>query len=153
MGQVKSDQGTLPIEQLPKAKKRDWWLFWLLRAQDYEPEELLRLFPEAEFQQATRSLIEIAEKTRDKMAYDKRELALRDQRAAITFALEKGRQEGELKVQQEGEQKGELLGRIVTLQELLSKSAPTREELSGFDLTQLTAVCEQLQKQLRDRGE
>ena len=37
------------VEQLQRASKRDWWLFWLLRAQDYEPEELLRLFPEAEF--------------------------------------------------------------------------------------------------------
>jgi predicted transposase/invertase (TIGR01784 family) len=138
---------TLTVEQLPKASKCDWWLFWLLRAQDYEPEELLRLFPEAEFQQATRSLIEIAEKTRDKMAYDKRELALRDQRAAITTALEQGRQEGELK----GRQEGELVGRIVTLQELLSLSTPTREELSSYDLVQLTAVCEQLQKQLRNR--
>ena len=135
---------TVTVEQLPRASKRDWWLFWLLRAQDYEPEELLRLFPEAEFQQATRSLIEIAEKTRDKMAYDKRELALKDQRAAITHALEKGRHEGE--------QRGEILGRIVTLQELLSVATPTREELSSYDLTQLTIACERLQKQLRDRG-
>ncbi len=143
---------TVTVEHLPRASKRDWWLFWLLRAQDYEPEELLRLFPEAEFQQATRSLIEIAEKTRDKMAYDKRELAMKDQLAAITHALEKGRQEGELKGRHEGEQRGEMLGRIVTLQELLSVATPTREELSSYDLTQLTIACERLQKQLRDRG-
>jgi len=139
------------VDELPMASKRDWWLFWLLRAQDYEPEELLRLFPEAEFQQATRSLIEIAEKTRDKMAYDKRELAIRDQQAAITTALKEGERRGELKGRQEGERRGELLGRIVTLQELLSHSTPTREELSSYNLTQLTAVCEQVQKQLRDR--
>ena len=78
------------------------------------------------------------------MAYDKRELALKDQRAAITHALEQGRYEGE--------QRGELLGRIVTLQELLSIATPTREELSSYDLTQLTTACELLQKQLRDRG-
>ena len=116
--------------------------------QDYETEELLRLFPEAEFQQATRSLIEIAEKTRDKMAYDKRELAFRDQRAAITTALEKGRQEG----RQDGLREGELRGEIKILRELLDipKSEPT--DLSQYDEAQLTQLAEQLRTQLRTRG-
>jgi hypothetical protein len=47
---------------------------------------------------------------------------------------------------------GELIGRIALLQELLSISEPPREELSTFDLSQLSALAKQLQQQLSQRG-
>ena len=71
-----------------------------------------------------------------------------DDAARIQYARQEGRQEGI----QEGEQRGQFLGRIATLQEVLSLSNPTPEELSTYDVAQLTAVCEQLQQQLRQRG-
>ena len=50
----------------------------MAEGQEYEPDELLRLFPQAAFQQATRTITQIAQKTEDKAMYDAREKAIRD---------------------------------------------------------------------------
>ena len=90
---------TLTEADLPTATTLEWWLFWLLHAHEYEPEELLRLFPEAAFQQATRTITQIAQKTEDKAMYDAREKAIRDYQSAINSAHHEGRQ---VKGRQEG---------------------------------------------------
>ena len=158
----------LAESELETASAEDCWLYWFLYADQYGPEELLKLFPEEAFQTATRAIIQIAEKTEDKAMYDAREKANRDFQTAISSAHQegevKGRQEGEVKGRQEGEvkgrqegrqvgrQEGTLIGRVETFQELLGITEPTREELSNFDIPQLTELADRLQRQLRSRG-
>jgi hypothetical protein len=94
----------LKESDLATASVQDRWLCWLLHAHEYQPEVLLRLFPEAGFQQATETLIEIQGKTEDRMKYDAREKALRDQQWALAAA--------HLAVEQEGLDKGKVEGKI-----------------------------------------
>ena len=61
--------------------------------------------------------------------------------------------EGEARGRQEGREEGFLAGRIVLLQELLGIRPSTAEELVGYNDTQLHDLAEQLQLQLRSRGE
>ena len=56
--------------------------------------------------------------------------------------------EGETK----GRMEGELIGRIESFQEILGIAEPTHDELSGFDIQKLTALCDQLRSQIRSRS-
>ena len=47
-----------------------------------------------------------------------------------------------------GQKKGELLGEIKMLQELLRLKQETNEELLGYELSKLTALSQRLQKKL-----
>ncbi len=51
----------------------------------------------------------------------------------------------------EGELKGELIGQIVILQELLELTMPSRGDLSNYDVSQLKGLCTQLRLELRSR--
>ena len=51
----------------------------------------------------------------------------------------------------EGELKGELIGQIVILQELLGLTDPGRDDLSTYDAIQLKDLCSQRRQQLRSR--
>ena len=68
-----------------------------MHAHEYEPEELLKLFPQPAIQQATKSITKIAQKTEDKAMYDAREKANRDRRWAMSAARREGEIEGEIK--------------------------------------------------------
>ena len=107
------------------------WVFWLLHAHEYEPDDLFRLFPQAAFQQATRTITQISLKTEDKAMYDAREKAIRDYQSAINSARREGKQEGKQEGQQEGQQigelRGDLMGTIRTLQEILVVSQTNKE--------------------------
>ena len=54
---------------------------------------------------------------------------------------------------QVGEARGLKVGRITLLQELLGIRLSTVEEFAGYDEGQLTDMADQLQQQLRTRGE
>jgi predicted transposase/invertase (TIGR01784 family) len=142
---------TLTEADLKAASVEDCWLFWLLHAHEYEPEELLKLFPEEAFQQATRAIIQIAEKTEDKSMYDAREKANRDFQSAINSALREGRLEGELKGKLEGKLEGERIGKIHALQEILGVPRITDEELRLMSLEELAALAFELQQSVRSR--
>jgi predicted transposase/invertase (TIGR01784 family) len=156
----------LTESDLPTASRLECWLFWLLHAHEYEPDDLLRLFPDAAFQQATRTIIQISEKTEDKAMYDAREKAIRDYQSEMSSAVRKARQEGLQEGLQEGVQeglleglqKGDLKGRrqgrielIQTLQMLLQVRESTVEEFSDLSEVQLLAMSEELRSQLRNR--
>jgi transposase len=53
---------------------------------------------------------------------------------------------------QEGEARGQKLGRITLLQELLGIRPSTAAEIAGYDEIQLNDLTDQLQDQLRSRG-
>jgi flagellar biosynthesis/type III secretory pathway protein FliH len=76
-----------------------------------------------------------------------------DEAARMEFALEKGLQKGREEGEKKGRQEGELIGQIMILQELLSVTEPTRDELTRFEMSRLTELAEQLRLQLRTRGD
>ena len=92
---------TLDESELKTASLLDCWLFWLLHAHEYELDELLKLFPQAAFQQATRTISQISLKTEDKAMYDAREKAIRDYNWGINAARREGEQIGEERGEQE----------------------------------------------------
>ena len=127
-------------------------------------EEIRRTFPAPEFTEAAGVLEMISNSPEQRMQYDARRKLQLDEAARIEYARdeglkkgrEEGREEGELLGRQKGEllgrQKGELLGRVAILQELLSISQPSCEELSTYDMSQLSELAKQLQQQLSRRG-
>ena len=155
---------TLTESDLKTASVLDCWLFWLLHAHEYETEELLKLFPDAAFQQATRAITQISLKTEDKAMYDAREKALRDYQSAISAALmegvEKGRAEGELfgraegeaLGRAEGEKRGALIGRIEVFQEILGLAPIGSEAFRDLSTSDLEELAMNLQKSVRDRA-
>ena len=66
-----------------------------------------------------------------------------DDAARIDYARQSGLEEGLLR--------GQLIGRITTLHEILSLKSPTEDELSKLDLAELTAYCETLKPQIPTR--
>jgi predicted transposase/invertase (TIGR01784 family) len=136
----------LEEKDLATASMLDCWLFWLIHAHEYEPEALLKLFPQEAIHQATRTITKIAQVTRDKAMYDAREKAIRDRQ----WELNASRTEGELKGKLEGEIQGEIR-MIRMLQEILTLPLSVDEEFKGKTLEQLQAQTMSLREQVRNR--
>ena len=124
----------------------DCWLYWLLHAHEYEPEKLLSLFPDAAIQQATRTIIKIAEVTEDKAMYDSREKAIRDQQWMLNVSRNEGRNEGRIEGRDEGEIK-----MIRMLQEILQLPLSPESDFNGKFLEELQQQTTDLQTQIRNR--
>ena len=75
----------------------DCWLYWFLHAHEYEPKELSKLFPQDAIRQATQTITQIAQITEDKVMYDSRERAIRDQQWAMNASRKEGLIEGDIK--------------------------------------------------------
>jgi len=73
----------------------------------------------------------------------------RDEEARLTQAGLEGEARGEAR----SEARSLKVGRITLLQELLGNRPSTVEEFAGYDETQLNDLADQLQQQLRSRGE
>ena len=154
-------------DNLASATPAEIWAFFLRHAPQMTVDEVRNLFPEPEFAEAA-GVLEMISQTPGQFHEYAARLKLRlDDAARIEYALQEGerkghqegfqegrqegRQEGLQEGRQEGKERGELLGRIATLLEFLSLSSPAPQDLSGYDIAQLTAVCEQLKQQFRDR--
>ncbi|MFN7450621.1 MAG: PD-(D/E)XK nuclease family transposase [Pirellula sp.] len=61
----------LAKSELAAASPLERWLCWLLHAHEHTETELVRLFPESEFRQATRTLVAIQQITEDKQRTSK----------------------------------------------------------------------------------
>ena len=133
--------------ELATASMRDRWLYWFLHAHEYEPEALLKLFPEAAMQLATQTITKIAEITEDKTMYDAREKAIRDQQWALNAAHREGEIKGEIK----GETKGKIeLIRI--LEGILGLTLSSVADLQKLDLEALQKLTSTLQDRTRNRA-
>jgi len=120
----------------------DCWLFWFLHAHEYEADALLKLFPQQAIRQATQTIVNIAQVTEDKVMYDAREKAIRDQQWAMNASHREGVREGKI----EGEIK-----LIRTLQAILCTPVSEEQELRALDLAQLESLTTNLQNRLRNR--
>ena len=159
---------TVTRENLATASPIERWAFFLLNAETMSEEELRARFHEPEFVEAI-GVLKVIHETPEKMHEYNARLKLKlDETARMDYAVDKalqdgldqgiligedkGRKEGRQEGILVGEKKGELIGRIAILEELLGMSEPTREELSNFEIPQLTELADQLRLQLRTRG-
>ena len=117
-----------------------------MHADEYEPEELLKLLPDVPFQMATNLLTRISEITEDKQMYDAREKAIRDRQWALNASREEGMAKGKIEGKIEGEIK-----LIRTLEEILEQPLSEETKLAGKSLEELQLVTSELQSQLRHR--
>ena len=124
---------------LATASMRDRWLYWFLHAHEYEPEALLKLFPEAAMQLATQTITKIAEITEDKTMYDAREKAMRDRQWALNQAHIEGQIEGEIRL-------------IRMLEGILGLALSKEEDLQKLDLASLQKLTSALQDRARNRA-
>jgi predicted transposase/invertase (TIGR01784 family) len=135
---------------LAAASPLERWLFWLLHAHEYTEEELMRLFPESEFQHATQTLVAIKRISEDKQMYDATEKARRDRQWAINASRTEGEIKGEIKGKIEGKIEGEIK-LIRTLEGLLGQTPSVESQLKTQTLEELQRISTELQSQLRSR--
>lgn len=144
----------LKRNELASASLLDRWLYWLLHAHELEPDELLSLFPQEAFREATQTITRIAQQTEDKIMYDAREKAIRDRQWAMNESRKEGLLEGRLEGRLEGETKGEIKGEIKlirTLEEILQLPQSSDTVLADKTLDELQSITAQLQVRLRER--
>ena len=137
--------------ELATASMRDRWLYWFLHAHEYEPQLLLKLFPEAAMQLATQTITKIAEITEDKTMYDAREKAIRDQQWALNAAHREGKLEGKLEGKMEGKMEGKI-ELIRTLEGILGLALSSVADLQKMDLEALQKLTSTLQDRTRNRA-
>jgi predicted transposase/invertase (TIGR01784 family) len=149
--------------ELRSAGELDCWLFWLLHAHEYEPEELMKLLPQPAIRQATDTLPRISQITEDKAMYDAREKALRDRKWEIAARERKAHREGKIEGKIEGKVEGKIEGKIEgkvegkidtihVLQRLLYLPLGDARELGAMSLEELEAMSSDLQEKLRSRS-
>jgi len=144
-------------ENVFEASAIEQWAYFMLNADKLTLEDVKRLFPDPEFTEAAGILEMISKSPEQQMHYEARLKFQRDEAAKLEAArlgatrdeLEAARVEGRV----EGLRKGELLGRIAVLQELLGVAEPTPAELSSYDEPHLSELAETLQRQIRSRGQ
>ena len=137
------------------------WAYFLQHAEHLTSHKVERMFPDAEFTEAAGVLAMISQTPEQQRLYDARLKFQRDEAARLEFArnqgrdqaLREGEEKGRVEGRVEGRREGELVGRIVLLQELLGVSEPTSAELASYRLEQLSEMADQLQRQLRHRGQ
>ena len=127
-----------------KASTIEQWAFFILYADQYEPERLRELLPDVEFQQAISVIETIAAKTEDRVMYDQREKAQRDLQWAIQGAREKG--------MEKGMEKGSLAGKVQASQQLLGEQETDLHALVQLGNDELLKMLARLQDRLRTRG-
>ena len=137
---------------LSEASKIEQWAFFLLHADQYEPERLRELLGGVGFQQAITVIEAIAGKTEDRVMYDEREKAQRDHQWAIQSARDEGLEEGREEGLEKGLEKGCIAGRIQLLQQLLGEAESSMEDLRGLPMKELSQRLADLQQRLRSRG-
>ncbi len=127
---------------ISKASKIDQWVFFLLKADKYDPEELRSLLPGVEFGQAITVIERISQKTEDRMMYDQREKAQRDHQWVVEGAREEGREEA----------RGTLVDTVTLLQGIADEAETDIDELNKLDIDKLKHMCADLRERLRTRG-
>ena len=128
------------IDSVRVAGVLDQWCYWIKNAE----EELQKLLPSLAFLHATSELREICEITEEKEMYDSREKAILGYESNLIDAREEG--------ETIGLEKGQAIGRIQLIQELLGDVVANEDSLRLVSLEQLTSTMQSLQAKLRERN-
>jgi len=134
---------TVTCGRIGLALPAERWAYFLLNAENLTLAEIRELFPEPEFAEAA-GVLEMIKDNPDQMS---------DYISRLKYKLDEGWRIESTRAEalKEGELKGELIGQIVILQELLGLTDPGRDDLSTYDATQLQDLCSQRRQQLRSR--
>ncbi len=135
-------------ENLAMATPEEQWAYFLLNAEKLTVEAIRDLFPDPEFVEAA-GVLEVIKNTPEQM--DNYISRLKYQLDEVS-RMESVRIEALIEGETKGRMEGELIGRIESFQEILGIAEPTHDELSGFDIQKLTALCDQLRSQIRSRS-
>jgi predicted transposase/invertase (TIGR01784 family) len=138
----------LPEETIGQASKIEQWAFFLLNADQYDPDALRALLPGVEFEQAITIIETISQKEEDRNMYDQRERAQREYQWGLDGARREALEEG----LEKGLEKGQAIGTIATLQGIVGEPVTDVEELKKLDEAELNHLCADLQDRLRSRG-
>ena len=143
-------------ESVATASAIEKWVFFLLHAGEYGPEQLREWLPDHEFQQAIDTIELMASKTEDRIMYDQREKAQRDYLWAIQGARNEGIKIGiEQGIEQgieRGIEQGTRAGKIQLIQQLLNLVPDSVASLLERSPEELDSTLSDLQQQLRSRG-
>ena len=132
-------------EKVYHALPSERWAYFLQNADKLTSAEVCRLFPDDAIAEAAGVLEMISQTPEQLMLYNARLKFQRDEEARLQDAIQVG--------EARGAARGLKVGRITLLQELLGIRLSTVEEFAGYDEGQLTDIADQLQQQLRTRGE
>lgn len=132
------------IEELPADEK---WLYLFTHAGQMDFEELADLLGDPAYHEALGVLQMISKSSDDMEYYEARLKFLRDERGKLEAAKLEGRGEGE----QLGLEKGDWIGKVRLLQELLGEVPSTVAELAALEVETLAEQLETLQQRLRSR--
>jgi predicted transposase/invertase (TIGR01784 family) len=152
-GQVFMDDLQIHLVELPKSRASahnmsevsplERWAFLMLNAHQIDADELRRLLPEPEFHNALGVLEMITRTPETREMYEARLKAQLDEEARLDYA----RAEGE----QIGQQRGEQIGQIRLLENLLKMPPTTSEELAKLGFEQLAMRLAELQRLFREQ--
>jgi predicted transposase/invertase (TIGR01784 family) len=136
---------TVPSDNRVITDPVEAWLYFFRRADEMTTEEIEQRFSSPAFAEAAQVLDMIQRTPQQRSQYELRLKAQRDDRARLQQARAEGKAEGKA----EGEARGEAVGIIKALQQVLGIESTSLAELS---LEQLTAMANDLQRQVRERG-
>jgi predicted transposase YdaD len=139
-------------ENVYDATPAERWAYFLQNVDKLTPAEIRRLFPDQEFSEAAGVLEMISKTPEQLLAYNARLKFQRDEAARMEQAALDGEARGEARGREIGVEIGVEIGRISLLQELLGQRIWSAEEFAACDATQLNAMADQLQQQLRARN-
>ena len=124
------------------------WAYFLRNAEHLTRADVAQMFPDPEFAAAAGVLEMISQTPEERIFYDARVKSQRDEAARMEYALDTGLEQGREQGREEGTVIGKLVGRITTIQEFLGMP---ESSLADMSLSELTALADQLQCQLRER--
>ena len=124
------------------------WLYFFRRADEMTTEDIEQRFNSPAFTEAAQVLDMIQRTPEQRSQYELRLKAQRDDCAKLQQARAEGKAEGKAEGRAEGKAEGEAVGIIKALQQVLGIESTPLAELS---LEQLTAMANDLQRQVRER--
>lgn len=145
-GRILTDNLQVHLLELPKlanlsdnqvlasASPAERWGYFLLHADQWTSDEVRRLFPEPEFIEADGVLEMISRTPAQRLLYDAREKALRDEASRLNYA------------RAEGLDRGELIGEIKLLSAQLGQPLADPKSLRELDLETLQARLSELKR-------
>jgi len=123
--------------------ERDEWMYFLVHAEQMDPESLPEPFREPIYQRTAKELLMLTKDEVLRERYEARQMAIRDAISQLEEARDDGRQEGL--------ERGVLLERVRFSQQILNRPVTPDDELQTLYIEQIRELAEQLKSAVLDR--
>jgi predicted transposase/invertase (TIGR01784 family) len=131
--------------------EQDEWMYFLVHAEQMDPESLPEPFREPVYQRTTKELQMLTKDEVLRERYEARQMAIRDAISQLEEAREDGLEKGLEKGRQEGLERGALLERVRFSQQILNRPVTPAEELQALSIEQIRELADQLKSAVLDR--